>query len=75
MFFANRNFNEQRITSNAYTLLMPSISAGHIPQLSVDILLSNKQFTNIGNLDNRYTEPVAGHDESGTLATSLQVMH
>ncbi|KAH9425179.1 Proteasome assembly chaperone 2 [Dermatophagoides pteronyssinus] len=73
---------------NGYSVILPCISVGNVPQLSIDLLI-NRFLTNcnrstdssdlelIGYLDSPYVRPFAGPDpfrlDGSLLSTSLQV--
>ncbi|RCK66872.1 Proteasome assembly chaperone 2 [Candida viswanathii] len=52
------------------TLLIPSISLGNIPQLTIDLLIHTFAFVKLGTLDDLYLYPFASPQDYATTATT-----
>ena len=64
------------------TLVIPAVSAGNIPQLTVDLLIHTYKAKFIGRLDDKYLYPFAGprdeyeNEQSGTrISTPLEIYY
>ncbi|KAH7637462.1 Proteasome assembly chaperone 2 [Dermatophagoides farinae] len=79
----DRNCHPEKNEWDGYKLILPCISVGNVPQLSIDLLI-NRFLTDSGNdleligyLQSKYVRPFAGPDpfrlEGNLLSTSMQV--
>ncbi|CAK9439590.1 uncharacterized protein LODBEIA_P36900 [Lodderomyces beijingensis] len=57
------------------TLILPSISIGNIPQLTIDLLIHNYDFTKIGYLDDLYLYPFASPVDYATPPPPPGISH
>jgi proteasome assembly chaperone 2 len=60
-------------TIHGSTLILPVVSIGNVPQLTMDLLISTLEFERVGFLDEENVVPVAGAREDGIDGVTVAV--